>query len=146
MTSTPSSRTSPESGVGSARRDDAWRIGRLEGGLEDIELAAEYLQLAGAAPGTGAATLAETFETARQRDLIDADAARDLVDAAALWQNLDGFFRMTCAGAFDPESATAEQRAIIAEMCGVERFDGVPGRIAETARRCAAHLEAVWAQ
>ena len=123
---------------------DAWRVGRLEGGLEDIELAAEYLQLAGAAPGTGVATLAETFETARARDLVDADAARDLLDAAALWQNLDGFFRMTCAGAFDPESATAEQRAIIAEMCGVESFERVSDRIFDAAGRSAAHLRALW--
>ena len=53
---------------------------------------------------------------------------------------------MTCAGAFDPESATAEQRAIIAEMCGVESFERVSGRIVDAAGRSAAHLRALWPQ
>ena len=131
---------------GARGRDDPWRITHLEGGLEDIQLAAEYLQLAGAAPASGVATLSETFATARERGLLDADAARDLVDAAVLWQNLDGYFRMTCAGGFDPDTATAEQRAIVAETCGVESFESASRRILEIARRSAGHLEALWSR
>ena len=127
-------------------RDDPWRVTDLAGGLVDLELTTQFLQLAGAAPETGVAALAETFRTAGERGLMDSDAARDLADAAALWQNLDGFFRMTFAGAFDPEAATAEQQAIIAEMCGVERFEGVPGRILGTARRSAEQVEALWSR
>ena len=78
-------------------RVGSWDVARLEGGLDDIVLATEYLQLAGAAPETGVATLAETLGRAGERGLLDGDAAaEDLVDAATLWQDLDGFFRMTC--------------------------------------------------
>ena len=126
------------------RRGDPWAIGRVEGGLDDIVLAAEFLQLAGAAPETGVNTLAETFENARRRGLLADDAARDLTDAALLWRNLDGFFRMTCAGAFDPRSATTEQKAIVAGMCGVASFESAPAKIAETARRSADHLRTLW--
>ncbi|MDE0661337.1 MAG: efflux RND transporter permease subunit [Gammaproteobacteria bacterium] len=125
------------------RRDD-WTIGPIEGGLDDIVLAAEYLQLVGAAPTKRVNTLAETFEAARESGSMDAGAARDLTDAALLWRNLDGFFRMTCGGAFDPQSATAAQRAIVAEMCGVASFAAASAKVAETARRSALHLQALW--
>ena len=128
------------------RRGDPWRVGGIEGGLDDIVLAAEYLQLAGADPETGVNTLAETFENARERGLLDVGVAHDLTDAALLWQNLDGFFRMTCAGAFDPRSATAEQKAIVAEMCGVESFDSAPAKVEETRRSSALHLQALWSR
>ena len=53
---------------------------------------------------------------------------------------------MTCAGGFDPDTATAEQRAIVAETCGVESFESASRRILETARRSAGHLEALWSR
>ncbi len=129
---------------GTRGRDDPWRIPELAGGLEDIELAAQFLQLAGAAPAAGVATLVETFAAAGERGLLDPEAARDLADAAVLWQNLDGFFRMTCAGRFDPASATAVQRGLIEEMCGVDDFESVSDRVLETARRIGAHLGRLW--
>lgn len=121
-----------------------WDVARLEGGLADIVLAAEYLQLAGASPETGVATLAETLARSGDRGLLAGDAARDLIDSAALWQNLDGFFRMTCAGAFDPDAATLEQKAIIAGMCGTVAFEDVADAIAAASRRSARHLGALW--
>lgn len=126
------------------RPDGPWDVARLDGGLHDIVLAAEYLQLAGAAPETGVATLTETLGRAGERGLLDADAARDLIEAAALWRNLDGFFRMTCADAFHPRSATLEQKAIVAGMCGVETFEDAPRTVAEAARRSAGHLTTLW--
>ena len=126
------------------RPSGSWDVARLGGGLDDIVLAAEYLQLAGAAPETGVATLAETLGRARERGLLDDDAARDLIAAAALWQNLDGFFRMTCAAAFDPHAATVEQKAIIADMCGVATFEDVADAVAAASRRSAGHLRGLW--
>ena len=126
------------------RPDSPWDVAHLEGGLADIVLGAEHLQLAGAAPETGVATLAETLGRAGDRGLLDADAARDLIDSAALWQNLDGFFRMTCAGAFDPDAATSEQKAIIAGMCGAATFEDVADAIAAASRRSARALGALW--
>ena len=126
------------------RPSGPWDVARLEGGLDDIVLAAEYLQLAGVVPETGVATLAETLGHAREGGVLDDDAARDLIDAATLWQNLDGFFRMTCADAFDPHVATSGQKAIIAGMCGVASFEDVADAIAAASQRGAGRLRTLW--
>ena len=127
--------------------DDIWEVRHGPGGLADMELAAEYLQLAGAerASGVLAGGLVPTFEAAAEQRLIDAGAARDFAKAATLWQNLDGFFRMACADAFDPRSAPPDQKTTIAEACGVDNFDALPAVIADTAHRAATHLDALLA-
>ena len=113
--------------------EDSWSITSFRGGLRDIELAAQYLWLAGAAPPSGVNSLRETFEAAARQRLLDADAARQLTDAATLWQNLDGFFRMTCGSAFDPKATTPEQQQTIAEIAGTDSFASLLRLIAETA-------------
>ena len=45
-------------------RADIWDVGRLRGGPGDLELAAEFLQLAGAVRDGGVGGLAATFELA----------------------------------------------------------------------------------
>ena len=119
-----------------ARQDhtimDIWAIDRFRGGLADLTMAAEYLLLRGAASRSGPSTLPATFEAAAQRGLITADAARDLVNATLLWQNLDGFFRMTNGGRFTPKTIRPDQRQIIAELAGAENFDAVLRLITET--------------
>ena len=120
-----------------------WSVEGGPGGLLEVELMAEYLQLAGApgVPEVLVRGLVQTFEAASENGLIDAEARRSLVEAAILWQNLDGFFRMTCADAFDARSATPEQKAVIAEIGGVERFDDLPGLIGERSREVARLLD-----
>ena len=120
--------------------EDIWAIGTFRGGLGDVVLAAEYLQLAGAAPASGVNTLHETFEAAAHRQLLEADTARELGEAAALWQNLDGFFRMTCGGAFDPKATTPEQKLQIAALAGTDNFDNLLRIISDTAVRTSVHL------
>ena len=88
--------------------------------------------------------MAETLGRAGERGLLDGDAAGDLIDAATLWQDLDGFFRMTSADAFDPHAATSEQKAIIAGMCGVATFEDVADAIAAASQRSARHLRTLW--
>lgn len=125
------------------RADDMWDVLHGPGRLADMELAAEYLQLTGAAPL--ARGLVPAFEAAAGHGLIDADIAADFSKAATLWQNLDGFFRMACAAEFDPRLAPEGQKATIAEACEVESFDVLPGMIADIARRAATHLDALLA-
>jgi len=95
---------------------------------------------AGAAPASGVNTLHETFEAAAHRQLLQTDAARELSEAAALWQNLDGFFRMTCGGAFDPKATTPEQKQQIAALAGTDNFDNLLRIISDTAVRTSVHL------
>ena len=123
---------------------DAWDVRRLPGGLDDLELAAQYLELAVATPESGeAARLSATFETAGRRGLLTSSLVEDLVAAATLWQNLEGYFRMTCAGAFDERTASAEQRKTLAELGLVDTFDELPGAITATAQRTAAQIDAL---
>ena len=110
---------------------DIWAIDRFRGGLGDLEMAADYLLLRGAAPQSRPTTLPATFEAAAQRGLITADAARDLIDATLLWQNLDGFFRMTNGGRFNPKAIRPDQRQTIAELAGTGSFDAVLRLISE---------------
>ena len=125
------------------RTGDTWDVLHGPGGLADMEFAAEYLQLTGA--GAVARGLVPTFESAAGQGLIDADLAAGFSRAATLWQNLDGFFRMTCADAFDPGLAPADQKATIAEACDADSFDALPGMIADIAARAATHLDALLA-
>ena len=120
-----------------------WSIDGGPGGLLEVELMAEYLQLAGAhrVPEVLVHGLVQTFDAAAENGLIDAEARRALVEAAILWQDLDGFFRMTCADAFDARAATPELKAVIAEISGVERFDDLPGLIGERSREVARLLD-----
>ncbi|MXW50677.1 MAG: hypothetical protein F4Z84_10560, partial [Gammaproteobacteria bacterium] len=111
---------------------DIWAIDRFRGGLADLTMAADYLLLRGAAPESEPITLPATFEAAAQRGLIAADTAQDLVNATLLWQNLDGLFRMTNGGRFNPKAIRPDQRQSIAELTGVESFDAVLRLITET--------------
>ena len=122
---------------------DVWDVRSRPGGLEDLELAAEYLQLTGAAttPAVLVNGLAPTFAAAEEQGLIDQSAAAELAAAASLWQCLDGYFRMACAGDFEPESMSAEVREVIAQGCGVEAFDALPPHMAAAARRVAEFVD-----
>ena len=124
-----------------------WETRQRPGGLAELELAAEYLQLANAhaTPGVLVHGLAATFEAAGEHRLIDAGTAAELAQAATLWQNLEGYFRMTCGGEFRPEDASGEQQEVIAEMCGVQRFGELSGLLPETALATARALDRLFA-
>ncbi len=123
-----------------------WAVGTFRGGLGDLELAAEYLEIAGGAPHSEPVGLRETFEEAAHRGLLETDAARDLIEAATLWQNLDGFFRMTCGGAFNPAAITVEQQQTIAELAGADSFEHLLRLIAETAVRTSVRIHELFAR
>ncbi|MYE24274.1 MAG: hypothetical protein F4Y01_10060, partial [Gammaproteobacteria bacterium] len=119
---------------------DPWDVRRRAGGLSDVELAADALKLAagGRVPAMLAASLGSTFKTAAQEGLLADETAARMTEAAALWQNIEGFLRMACVGAFDPTAASQEQRQALAEIGGVEGFDALPDAMASTAERTAA--------
>ena len=121
------------------RSDDVWDVRSRPGGLGDLELLAEYLQLTGAAttPAMLVNGLAPTFAAAAEQGLIDQSAAADLAAASHLWQCLDGYFRMASSGDFDPETTSEEVREVIAQGCGVDAFDALPPHMADAAQRVA---------
>ena len=119
---------------------NAWDVRRIPGGLDDVELAAQYLQLA-ASNGGEVASLSTCFEDAGRLGLLDSSLVSDLAGAATLWQNLEGYFHMTCTGAFDERAASAEQRKTLAELGRVEGFEDLARTIAATAHRIAGQID-----
>ena len=127
---------------------DPWDVRRLAGGLGDVELAAGAIKLAagGRVPALLAASLASTFAAAAEEGLVADEVAARMTEAATLWQNIDGFLRMACVGAFDPTAASPEQRQTLAQIGGVEDFDALPGVMAGTAERTAALVRQLLAE
>ena len=127
----------------SVRDDGPWDVRGMAGGLTDLELFAEHLQLAAASstPAILTSGLAATFESAGQSDVLDPSAARELADAARLWQNFDGLMRVAAVDA-DPGSLSPEEQATLAQACGVTGLDDLRDLLAATARRAASHINA----
>ena len=125
---------------------EMWDVVRPRGGLGDLELAVEFLHLAGARLDDGVAGLADTFETAGRQNQLDAALAGELARSIVLLQNLSGFLRMTSVGQFDPKSTTPEQRRVIAELAGTADLDALPDMIADLAERNATHLDGLFAK
>ena len=118
---------------------DVWDVRHRPGGLDDLILLAEYLQLSGAdtTPAMLVNGLIPTFAAAAEHRLIDESAATELATTARLCQCLDGYFRMTSMGAFDPASVSAELREVIARICGADEFEALPSMIADASARAA---------
>ena len=117
----------------------SWDVVDRLGGLKDLELGSEALQLGLGAREVLVNGIGPTFEAAaRSSSVLDTASAGQLAEAAALWQNVDGFIRMSSgSGAFDPGSLPPDQRQTLAEIAGVEDFEALPDVIAETAERTA---------
>ena len=104
---------------------DRWNVNELPGGLADMALAAEAIQLAGAAstPEVVANGLVPTFAAANRHGLIDQDTTRDLTAATILWQNLQGFASMVSPDQSDPTNASPDHQQALAEICGAPTFE-----------------------
>ena len=122
---------------------DGWDVRSRPGGLGDLELLAEHLQLTHAAttPAMLVNGLATTFNAAAEHRLIDQAEADQLAAAASLWQCLDGHFRMTSSGVFDPEATSADVREVIAEACGADGFEALPTRMDDAAEWVAEFID-----
>ena len=123
-------------------RDDPWHVTDLPGGILEIELAANFLQLAGAAPEAGGRRARRNPQdrprTRRDRHGRRSGARRRRLALAEPRRLLpDDLCRRLRSRVGDRGAAGHHRRD------GVERFEGVPGRILGTARRSAKHVEAL---
>ena len=98
--------------------DNPWSVKHARGGLVDIEFIAQYLQLrhAHAHPSV----LSPGTETALTRladaDLLDRGAARELIEALRLWQQIQAYLRLTCDDPFEPAHAPPALRSGLARV------------------------------
>ena len=124
-------------------RLERWNVREFPGGLEDMALAAEAIQLASASanPEVVATGLVPTFEAASRHGVVDAEASRDLTDATILWHNLQGFASMVSPDQVDPGNASPEHQQALAEICGAGSFDDLAQMVQAHARRAATHLD-----
>lgn len=107
---------------------------RMRGGLDDVERAARYLQLA--QDGTDQEDPAPTATA-----LFDAADDKPLAQAAKLWRDLQGVMRLVGENGFDAAEAGPKVRSLIANACGQDDFDGLTAVVADSASRAAARIE-----
>ena len=121
----------------------AWDVREFPGGLSDMVLAAEAIQLANASstPDVMATGLVPTFEAANRAGVIDTATAGELTEATILWQNVQGFASLVSPDQFDPSNASPEHRQALAEICGASDFGDLAEMVATHSRRAATGLD-----
>ena len=110
----------------------------MRGGMNDVEQAARYLQLAHAGDflDDPAPTAAAVFEAA-------GDEA--LAEAANTWRDLQGVMRLVGEDGFDA-AAGPKVKSLVSGACGQEDFDALASVVEETASRAAARTDTLAAR
>jgi glutamate-ammonia-ligase adenylyltransferase len=122
-----------------------WDMKLTEGGLVDIEFAAQHLQLVHAAAGGPLAqNTGEALAAMGKAKLADSKVVAALEAAWRLQQNLGQLLKVALDDRADPAEEPAAFRALLARAGGARDFKGLKSRI-ETARKAAhaAYLTAV---
>ena len=121
-----------------------WDLKLAEGGLVDIEFAAQYLQLVHAAAGgplrrnTGRA-----LEALLDAGFLAAGSADALLSAWRLSRSLAQVLRLALEGDGDPEAEPEGLKALMAQAAGVDRFGAVRPLLADLRGKARAAFEAV---
>jgi glutamate-ammonia-ligase adenylyltransferase len=115
-----------------------WDLKLHEGGLVDIEFAAQFLQLLhGPSGGPLRQTIAEALEAFATAGFADAGALADLAGAWRMQQNLSQLIRVALAEGDDPDAGSKAFRALLAKSAGARDYRGLRARL--TQQRRAAH-------
>ena len=107
---------------------------RMRGGLNDVEKAARYLQLA-----RGGSYLDDPAPTAAA--VFDAAGAEPLAQAAIMWRDLQGVMRLVGEEGFDATAAGPKVKSLLANACGQEDFDALASAVTETASSAADRID-----
>jgi len=120
-----------------------WDIKHRRGGLVDIEFTAQYLMLRHAAdhPDILSPNTADALSRLVAAGLLDAATGTDLQDALALWQRLQGVLRLSAEGAFDGDSVTEGQRALLLKAGNAPSFDALVETMESAATTVRGHFE-----
>jgi glutamate-ammonia-ligase adenylyltransferase len=115
-----------------------WDLKLHEGGLVDIEFAAQFLQLAhGAAGGPLRPNTAAALEAMRAAGLAPGALIDDLAAAWRLQQDLSQLVKVALPDGADPEHEPKALRSLMAKAAGVRDFRALHAAL--TARRRSAH-------
>ncbi len=106
---------------------------RMRGGLGDVETAARFLQV------TNGIDLEDPAPTAAA--VFDAAGHEGLVQAAAMWRDLQGIARLVGGEGFDPAAAGQRVKSLVSEACGYQDFEALERAAAETASRASTEID-----
>jgi [glutamine synthetase] adenylyltransferase / [glutamine synthetase]-adenylyl-L-tyrosine phosphorylase len=121
--------------------DVRWDLKYAAGGLIDLELIAQYLQLvhAAARPGILDTSTAGVFDKAARLGLLSVEDAEVLRPATRLYHDLTQLLRLCLPGRLDPKTAGAGLLRLLARVADVPDFATLDAHVVETqakVRRC----------
>jgi glutamate-ammonia-ligase adenylyltransferase len=121
---------------------EVWDLKYADGGLVDIEFMAQYLQLIHAAehPDTLDQNTVTVLEKMRAAELLSAEDADILLNAAHLYHSLTQIMRLCQEGRFDPEKAPPGLMAMLGQAAGVPEFSRIAPLLRETQEAVAARF------
>lgn len=111
----------------------------MRGGLDDIERAARFLQLA--LPGSELDDPAPTAAAVFARS-----GAEPLVEAANMWRDLQGVARLVGEEGFDLAATGPKVKSLVANACGYEDFEVLSSAVDGMASRAAAEIDTLGAR
>ncbi|MDX2259390.1 MAG: bifunctional [glutamine synthetase] adenylyltransferase/[glutamine synthetase]-adenylyl-L-tyrosine phosphorylase [Hyphomicrobiaceae bacterium] len=120
--------------------DDIWNLKQVRGGLVDLEFIVQFLQLASAAhqPDILDQNTAAALVKLRDRGLLTAEAADELIPACRLVHDLTQVLRICAEGPFDPAAAPRGLQEVLARAGGEPAFATLATRLRATLAAVAA--------
>jgi glutamate-ammonia-ligase adenylyltransferase len=121
-----------------------WDMKLSDGGLVDIEFAAQHLQLVHAAKGGPLeANTGEALAALATAGLAEADQLGELGDAWRQQQALSQLLKIALEDGHDPETELKALRALLARAGGVRDFPALKSRLGAARRRASAASRAL---
>ncbi len=121
-----------------------WDMKLSNGGLVDIEFAAQHLQLLHAGQeGPLAANTGEALAALLRAGLADARLINDLIGAWGLQQTLSQLLKIALEDNHDPESEPKALRALLAKAGGARDFRSLKSRLGAARKRALAASRAL---
>ena len=122
-----------------------WNIKYVAGGQVDIEFITQYLLLIhGAEHPLGHSTsTAQALRRLADEGLLEPGAARELIDAALLYQAVTQISRLAVDDDFDPAKAPRALRDLLARTTEDQDIQEVEARLARTQARVRAIFRAI---
>jgi glutamate-ammonia-ligase adenylyltransferase len=116
---------------------DRWDLKYVKGGLIDLEFIAQYLLLVHAAtePDILDTATARVLEKAQRLGILAAEEAEVLRPAARLYRDLTQVLRLCLSAPFDPQTAGAELRRLLARAADVPDFAQLDAHLADNQAR-----------
>jgi glutamate-ammonia-ligase adenylyltransferase len=121
-----------------------WDVKLIDGGLVDIEFAAQHLQLVHAAEGGPlAANTGEALRAARDAGLADPKAIGWLIDAWELQQKVSQILKVALSDDADPTAEPKRLQALLARAGAARDLPSLKARLQRARTRAHAAFEAL---